>query len=572
MNPQLYELTCDYDPALGASTPGGICCIAFDSQQELVTTGWDDGVVATTYFPPAVAAVGAAAKYSSFRAHAADASVRQVLPVHGFGIVSLSSSRMRIHSHGGVPLIKAERYTKSAEFTAFELLSSTHMLVGTAPVSSANAGGDRDPMHLLSYDLNRVHAMYRPKAVASVPDGVAVMRQGDPTAGGVRDVQGQHHHSFVAVGGTTGSVSLLDLRVRNSKPFASFVAHSGSVLDMDVQGTTLATCGLVRRADEPEMRFYHTHHHHTHSSDIRPPTHAENEAAGNGSPSVGPLSSSTSAGLVTSSSHTTSGKSSQSAVRLKTQCEPFAKVFDLRMMRLLAPVQSSQPPSFVRFLPDRDCALVLVSRSGSIKLCDARGGASVVEQYHHMQTGGGIITGLSAAPTGSALGMSDSAGYVHIWTDRVAHDEHGELTLSLHDPNALAMVAPLEPVPPLTTPVTPLAHVSSWAPENADGIAPMYYCRDIGPNLPASTLLSSMPPAIADRAMKSHPPLSIKPEVLARASNRDYVGYISNDEAILGSALAVWERDQAQGVRRPGPAPSPGLSGGPSERKQRRRG
>ncbi|KAL5006808.1 hypothetical protein ScPMuIL_015614 [Solemya velum] len=90
----------------------------------------------------------------------------------------------------------------------------------------------------------------------------------------------------------------------------------------------------------------------------------------------------------------------------------FLMVFDMRVMRAMAPIQVIIDPLFLRFLPTYSNTLALVSQTGQVQLIDTTTVAPVM--MYHMNTQGGGILSFDVSSTCQAMACGDSNGYIHL--------------------------------------------------------------------------------------------------------------------------------------------------------------
>ncbi|XP_059172489.1 PAN2-PAN3 deadenylation complex catalytic subunit Pan2-like isoform X2 [Physella acuta] len=91
-------------------------------------------------------------------------------------------------------------------------------------------------------------------------------------------------------------------------------------------------------------------------------------------------------------------------------------VYDMRVMRAMAPIQVSIDPTFLRFVPTIPNHLVVVSQMGSFQLVETiTGGAPNTRLSYPVETHGAYIVAFDVSQTYQALGFGDSSGNVHLF-------------------------------------------------------------------------------------------------------------------------------------------------------------
>ncbi|CAN8022143.1 unnamed protein product [Ixodes persulcatus] len=92
----------------------------------------------------------------------------------------------------------------------------------------------------------------------------------------------------------------------------------------------------------------------------------------------------------------------------------FIKVYDLRVMRAVAPIQMMFPPSLLRFVPAFTSRLFVVSQTGQFQLVDT----SITTQssyIYQLETGGAGVHAFDTSSSCQALAFGDVAGYLHLY-------------------------------------------------------------------------------------------------------------------------------------------------------------
>jgi hypothetical protein len=119
--------------------------------------------------------------------------------------------------------------------------------------------------------------------------------------------------------------------------------------------------------------------------------------------------------------------------------EGVVRVFDLRMMRALAPVAFAPGAFRLKFHPVFSGTLMLMAQGGQLQVCDANGSYMNLQGYH-VDTNGGVLHGMDVSSSGEVMFVCDSHGYLHQWVDR----EQPRLNLF---PKALEQPTPVRPLP-----------------------------------------------------------------------------------------------------------------------------
>nr|KAG5693513.1 hypothetical protein BaRGS_006215 [Batillaria attramentaria] len=112
-------------------------------------------------------------------------------------------------------------------------------------------------------------------------------------------------------------------------------------------------------------------------------------------------------------------------------------VYDMRVMRAMAPIQSSIDPTFLRFLPHIPNHLIIVSQMGSFQLTDTTSNAPSM-LIVPVTTQGAGISSFDLSPTCQGLAFGDTAGQMHLF----ANNEHAIFS-TFQEPTEFAV--PFEP-------------------------------------------------------------------------------------------------------------------------------
>ncbi|GFR94879.1 PAB-dependent poly(A)-specific ribonuclease subunit PAN2 [Elysia marginata] len=93
-------------------------------------------------------------------------------------------------------------------------------------------------------------------------------------------------------------------------------------------------------------------------------------------------------------------------------------VYDMRVMRAMAPIQVSCEPTFLRFLPTIPNHLVVVSQNGHFQLVETITGSGMNSTLSYpVDTQGSLIVAFDVSDTYQALAFGDSSGHVHLYSN-----------------------------------------------------------------------------------------------------------------------------------------------------------
>lgn len=93
------------------------------------------------------------------------------------------------------------------------------------------------------------------------------------------------------------------------------------------------------------------------------------------------------------------------------------RIFDLRMMRAVAPIGFASGAYRLKFHPVFSGTMILMAQNGQLQISDAHGSHSSIQGYH-VDAAGGLLMAMSVSSSGESIVMSDSNGYLHQWADR----------------------------------------------------------------------------------------------------------------------------------------------------------
>nr|DBA32901.1 TPA: hypothetical protein GDO54_000653 [Pyxicephalus adspersus] len=188
-------------------------------------------------------------------------------------------------------------------------------------------------------------------------------------------------------------------------------------------------------------------------------------------------------------------------------CDRFLKVFDLRMMRAITPLQVHIDPLFLRFIPTYTSRLAILSERGQCQFCEPTGLASPADIFH-VGTVGQVIMSFDVSATKQVLVFGDSDGCIHLWAD---------------SPEATFNTYPRETEFALPCMVNNLPHLD-W---NQD-LLPLSL---IPVPLANEALLSDWPAANCTPAPRRAPP--VDPEILRTMKQVGFIGYSPNPRTRL---------------------------------------
>ena len=192
--------------------------IAVDTQQELVWTGFEDGRLSSWRFP-------SMKRYTAFPANFDNTAVLQIIPMAA-GILSISQTRIGVHSRGGVfkqPLLQATKENFS-DVRCGEMFRNRNLVVATG------VQGDQDgaaPRQLHFFDL-----AYSGLAVQTSPQMESC-------------VNAMTFKKYLYAGCADGHVLIYDTRIGlDSAVQTIFHAQKGKIRDIAIRNNMVVTCGM----------------------------------------------------------------------------------------------------------------------------------------------------------------------------------------------------------------------------------------------------------------------------------------------------------------------------------------
>ncbi|VDI60303.1 PAB-dependent poly(A)-specific ribonuclease subunit 2 [Mytilus galloprovincialis] len=91
----------------------------------------------------------------------------------------------------------------------------------------------------------------------------------------------------------------------------------------------------------------------------------------------------------------------------------FLMVYDMRVMRAMAPIQIIMDPMFLRFVHIYSNKLMIVSQAGQFQIIDTNSLAPTPLSMQPVNTHGSFITSFDISETCHVLAFGDSGGYLH---------------------------------------------------------------------------------------------------------------------------------------------------------------
>ncbi|MEE6512994.1 hypothetical protein FKM82_020413 [Ascaphus truei] len=187
-------------------------------------------------------------------------------------------------------------------------------------------------------------------------------------------------------------------------------------------------------------------------------------------------------------------------------CDRFLKVYDLRMMRAITPLQVHVDPLFLRFIPTYTSRLAIISQRGQCQFCEPTGLASPADIFH-VSTVSQVIMSFDVSASKQVLVFGDSDGCVHLWAD---------------SPNVTFNAYPRDTEFALPCMVDNLPHMD-WSQD----LMPL----SLIPVPLTETLLSDWLSANSTPAPRRAPP--VDPEILRAMKKVGFIGYSPNPRTKL---------------------------------------
>ncbi|XP_060620065.1 PAN2-PAN3 deadenylation complex catalytic subunit PAN2 isoform X1 [Anolis sagrei] len=192
-------------------------------------------------------------------------------------------------------------------------------------------------------------------------------------------------------------------------------------------------------------------------------------------------------------------------------CDRFLKVYDLRMLRAITPLQVHIDPLFLKFIPTYTSRLAIISQTGQCQFCEPTGLANPADIFH-VNTVGQLIMSFDVSATKQAMVFGDSEGCVHLWADSP------EITFNAYSRETdFALPCIVDSLPHL-----------DW---NQD-LMPLSL---IPVPLTTDTLLSDWSAANSVPAPRRAPP--VDPEILRTMKKVGFIGYAPNPRTKLRNQI-----------------------------------
>nr|CAB3264643.1 PAB-dependent poly(A)-specific ribonuclease subunit PAN2 [Phallusia mammillata] len=118
--------------------------------------------------------------------------------------------------------------------------------------------------------------------------------------------------------------------------------------------------------------------------------------------------------LITCGFSQRSGSSNQGSQHLSL--DPFVKVYDLRMMRSLSPIQCVVQPSFLRFLSTYTRRMLVMSQAGQFLLIEDNAAITPTTPIYQANLMAASIVNLDISRSMQAIAFVDSGGCLHMWS------------------------------------------------------------------------------------------------------------------------------------------------------------
>ncbi|XP_064456629.1 PAN2-PAN3 deadenylation complex catalytic subunit PAN2-like [Ornithodoros turicata] len=188
----------------------------------------------------------------------------------------------------------------------------------------------------------------------------------------------------------------------------------------------------------------------------------------------------------------------------------FIKVYDLRVMRAVTPIQMMFPPSLLRFVPAFTSRLFVVSQTGQFQLVDTSS-ASQSSYIYQMETAGTRVLCFDTSSSCQCLAFGDATGYLHLY-GASSHVSFNNFS------NPTEFADPEEPFHPIdiNDEIAALASI------------PMPYC--------SSRLVSDLPKKLTKYVYRK--PVPVDPVILSSMKMVGSVGYAPNP--------GLWRRNEVR--------------------------
>jgi|EP00505_MAST-04D_sp_SCG-Rhode-Island_P003133 hypothetical protein len=381
-------------------TPEPVSALKFDPYQEVLQVGSQTGFL--RYLSTADLSLRC-----SVRAHSSP--IKSILNVP-IGVLSLSKSCIRLHSHGGVPkatLNPPEKTVEGEEMQLEDMCFDASEIDTNSSATRVIAGSTSSEVYV--YDMNFIGS----KSAHASPFAFSLGKE--PNEKGIKAVNFASGKKVLLCGGGNGIMYIIDGRnlrlesttrsmrsssvraLKSASITAQFPAFQNGITSITANRDQIIVCGHSPRAMKPRAMLYH---------DPSNPIEFYSDA--------------------------------------------LVKVFDLRMMRGGMPLQFpfSTAPSCASFLPGHGSTVCAMSYTGAVTMMDTRYDLSMASVLQ-TETNGAHATKLATAVTGKVFAFGDQGGGVHLWTNSVSP----EMMKSSYYGNPLESLPTFQP-PPSKAPIS----------------------------------------------------------------------------------------------------------------------
>ncbi|XP_062586569.1 PAN2-PAN3 deadenylation complex catalytic subunit PAN2-like [Saccostrea cucullata] len=180
----------------------------------------------------------------------------------------------------------------------------------------------------------------------------------------------------------------------------------------------------------------------------------------------------------------------------------FLMVYDLRVMRAMAPIQVIIDPMFLRFVSTYNNKMVITSQAGQFQIIETTAMTPSSMNVYPINTHGSPLLSFDISNSCQALAFGDSGGYLHLFA-------LGEHPCYNQYPEQTEFPDPIEPIQPIhiTDEYTPYSIIPMMYPTNG-------------------TLLSDWPEYLSQRTYRKPKPLDA--DILRSMKMQHNVGYAQN--------------------------------------------
>ncbi|XP_044730900.1 PAN2-PAN3 deadenylation complex catalytic subunit PAN2 isoform X2 [Chrysoperla carnea] len=192
-------------------------------------------------------------------------------------------------------------------------------------------------------------------------------------------------------------------------------------------------------------------------------------------------------------------------------CDRFLMVYDLRMLRVISPIQVVVDPLYLRFLPSVTSRLAVITALGQIQLVDTVSLSEPRMCLYQMNNTGAMCMAFDVASTSQAMVLGDSAGNIHLFT---------AANTSSHDVVFNTYSRPTEHADPVDMSMPTIAYDDFRTPLS---VVPL-------PVISNGTPLASDWPSQFMKRVYRRPP-GIDPEILRTMKMQGPIGYAPNPKS-----------------------------------------